>query len=162
MIDCRAQRRKNFYRLFISLNSMLSPLALEFPLPVSQRGSPRRTTKFLCRKANEKKGLRKISRLLTSAYVRAFSARERILLFTRGGPKPALALPALQSPPPRCANLRLPLLPIRCSIRTICYRGAVQDLSSETCFLPKSGRQHTYMPHLLISNRGGGVGRQVP
>ena len=47
-----------------------------------------------------KKGLRKISRLLKSAYVRTFSARERILLFTRGGQKPALALPALQSPHP--------------------------------------------------------------
>ena len=55
--------------------------------------------------------------------------------------------------PPK-VNLRLPLLPISCSIRTICYRGAAQDLSSETCLLPKST--------LLISNWGGGVGRQIP
>ena len=37
-----------------------------------------------------------------------------------------------------------------------------KNFSSETCILPKSWRQHTYMSHLWISNRGGGVGRQIP
>ena len=78
---------------------MLSLLALEFPppsLPSAELLEERRNSSA---EKPMKKGLRKISRLLKSAYVRTFSARERILLFTRGGQKPALALPALQSPP---------------------------------------------------------------
>ena len=43
-----------------------------------------------------------------------------------------------------------PLLPISYRIRTDCYRGGAQDLSSETSLLPKSLH--------LISNQVGGMG----
>ena len=53
--------------------------------------------------------------------------------------------------PPSMSERTNPLtLPISCRTHTSCYRGAAQDLSSETGFLPKST--------LLISNRVGGDG----
>ena len=63
--------------------------------------------------------------------------------------------------PPK-VNLRLPLLPISCSILTICYRGAAQECFVRDMLPTKIWRQQHYLPHLSISNRGGGVGRQIP
>ena len=110
-----------------------TPHASEFHPPLSQRGSPQGKTKFLCRKAKEN-----VCKKTPLAAERHLAARgQKILLFKRGGQKPALAPLALQIPP-TCANLRLTLLPISCRTLTYCYRSAAQDSSSETCFLPKS------------------------
>ena len=117
---------------------MLSLPALEFPppsLPSAELLEERRNSSA---EKPMKKGLRKISRLLKSAYVRTFSARERILLFTRGGQKPALALPALQSPP----DVRIcgsPYYQLGVVYVPSVTEALSKNIPSETCFLPKSG-----------------------
>ena len=90
------------------------------------------------------------------------SARAKNSAFSAVGQNPRSRPWRFKSPHNMCKFATRSLLPISCRTLTYRYRSAAQDLSSETCFLPKSWRQHTYMPHLTISNRGGGVGRQIP
>ena len=114
----------------------------------TQLSAPCRATQEKCRSTSLKKFTRKCSKL-------ARDAAQRLQKFPLSLPKcdgqnSHCALPRRFVPPPSMFTRQIPLLPISCSIRTYCYRGGAQDLSSETSFLPKSLRE--------ISNRGGGDG----
>ena len=115
----------------------------------TQLSAPCRATQEKCRSTSLKKFTRKCSKLARDAAQRLQNYPPFFCQSATGKIRTALSPGALY--PPSMFTGQIPLLPISCRIRTDCYRGAAQDLSSETCFLPKST--------LRFLTGGGGVGR---
>ena len=144
-IYCSVPTQKSFLPSFMFPNStVFFHTTLNSP---TQLSAPCRATQEKCRSTSLKKFTRKCSKLARDAAQRLQNYPPFCQSAT-GKIRTALSPGALY--PPFNDHKQIPLLPISCSIRTDCYRGAAQDSSSETCFLPKS--------LLEISNRGGGNG----
>ena len=146
-IYCSVPTQKSFLPSFMFPNStVFFHTTLNSP---TQLSAPCRATQEKCRSTSLKKFTRKCSKLARDAAQRLqkyppFSAKVRRA-------NSHCALPRRFVPPFQC-SLQIPLLPISCSIRTDCYRGAAQEL-----FRPRHASYQNHSSRFLTG--GAGMGR---
>ena len=122
-IYCSVPPQKSFLPSFMFPNStVFFHTTLNSP---TQLSAPCRATQEKCRSTSLKKFTRKCSKLARDAAQR-LQNYPPFILPKCDGQNSHCALPRRFVPPFQC-SLQIPLLPISCSIRTDCYRGAAQE-----------------------------------
>ena len=145
-IYCSVPTQKSFLPSFMFPNStVFFHTTLNSP---TQLSAPCRATQEKCRSTSLKKFTRKCSKLARDAAQRLQNYPPFCQSAT-GKIRTALSPGALY-PPFQC-SLQIPLLPISCSIRTDCYRGAAQEI-----FRPRHASYQNHSSRFLTGGAGMG------